>query len=134
VKSKTTFGFSQQHPLRSDNQFRIGSPLSKGIGGVTEDGIRIDLLGSVPDNLGGALGSSGDVNRLAPEGLPGREENVRVCADRLPANRIIPANVELAWPYNKVATLSDDHLVVCHERILLFGLGFRPLPLNRIET
>jgi hypothetical protein len=68
--------------LRSNNQFWIGPPYSKGIAFIAVNGVGIDPLRSIDLNQEGFASFLGiDAECRAPEELLARKENVHVRAD-----------------------------------------------------
>jgi hypothetical protein len=103
--------------LRSNNQFWIGPPYSKGIAFIAVNGVGIDPLRSIDLNQEGFASFLGiDAECRAPEELLARKENVHVRADGLPLDLVAPANAEFPGTYDKEASPGDDDCV-----------GFRPI-------
>ena len=134
--------------LRSNDQFWIGSSLSKRIGFVTVGGIRIDLiLDIVSNHESWALSAVGNVDYpTCQEPFIGMEdaswkENAYLCANGHPDDGISPANVESSRSDDKVASLGNDDpmslwratLLRCwlHGSFLLVELVWGPYELDR---
>jgi hypothetical protein len=136
--------------LRSNDQFWIGSSLSKRIGFVTVGRIRIDLvLDIVSNHESWALSAVGDVDDpTTQEPFIGtedasRKENAYFGANGHPDDCISPANVEFSRSYDKVALLGNDDsmslwgaaLLRCwlHGSLLLIELVYGPCELDRVR-